>query len=59
MVNISDLVTRIRKGEKVSCIKCGKGIYVTTEGYLETSHCYWCDKCGDTIHITPGNVIVE
>lgn len=53
------LIERLRKGEKIICFRCGKGIYVTTEGFTSTSHGFWCNECGDTVHCTPGNVIVE
>lgn len=59
MENISEVIKKIRKNETVICLDCKKGKYVTTPGYLQTSHCYWCDKCGNTIHITSKSVIVE
>ena len=57
--NISNIVDKLRSGEVVRCLKCNEGKYITNPKYLKTSHCYWCDKCDDTIHITPADVIVE
>lgn len=59
MENTFDIVTRIRNGETVTCEKCGVGWYVTAEGYLKTANGYWCNRCGNAIHLTPANVIVE
>lgn len=59
MESVSDMINRIRNGETVICSKCGKGKYIAPSGYLETSHGYKCDNCGNTIHLTPKDIIVE
>lgn len=57
--NLTNLIERLRKGEKITCLECGKGIYETTKGYTEVSHCFWCNECGSMVHCTPSDVIIE
>lgn len=48
--NIAELVERLRTGEKIKCLKCGKGYYVTNPKFISTSNNFWCDKCNDILH---------
>ena len=56
--SVSELINRLRTGEKIKCLKCGKGHYITNNDFLKTSHSFWCDKCNDSLHVT-SSVIVE
>lgn len=55
----SNLIGRLRNGEKITCFKCKKGIYVTTEGHIRTANCFWCNNCNSMIESIPADVIVE
>lgn len=57
--NISDLIERLRAGEEIKCLKCKKGIYVTKKEFISTSHSFWCDKCGDLLHVANAEFTVE
>lgn len=54
----SEMIERLRTGEKIKCTKCGKGHYTTNKKYIETSHSFWCDNCNDLLHVT-SSVTVE
>lgn len=54
----NDLIDRLRSDEKVTCIKCKQGIYQPVGTSADKAHGFSCDKCGDTVLITP-NVTVE
>lgn len=58
-INVSALIEKLRTGEKIKCLKCKKGIYVTKQEYLNTSHNFWCDKCGDLLHVISSKITVE
>lgn len=48
----------LRKGIKVTCIKCGEGIYKPIGADCKSAHSFLCDKCNDEVRFTP-NVTVE
>lgn len=56
--SVSDLVERLRTGEIIKCMKCGKGHYVTNLEHMSKSHNFWCNECDDTLHVLSG-VTVE
>lgn len=60
MDDTSELIVRLKRGEKVLCTECGKAVYepVAKKGYKGPVHTYECKLCGNYIHIVP-NVIVE
>ena len=45
-------------GDKVVCIKCHEGIYVPAFPEAKIKHDFYCNKCGDKVHLD-ANVIVE
>ncbi len=58
MVNQENILERLRKGEKITCIDCKKGIYITSAIKPSQSHEFICSKCGSVIRATP-NIFVE
>lgn len=52
---------RLRKGEKVPCRHCEKGIMIPVGDY-KTTKCFHCDKCGvkliDTTSRDAGGIFV-
>lgn len=52
------IIERLRRGEKIKCKSCKKGIYKTSANDISIAHEFNCDKCGSVIRVTP-NVIVE
>lgn len=57
--NISDIIERLRTGEKIECFECKKGVYVTKQEYSKISHSFWCNKCGNLLHVTSSEFTVE
>lgn len=57
--SVSEMIVQLRRGKQIQCQKCKKGIYVTNPKYIKTSNSFWCNKCGDLLHVTPGDVIVD
>lgn len=55
--SVADLVERLRTGEKIKCLKCGEGHYVTNPEYISTSHSFWCDECNDLLHTTSDTIV--
>ena len=53
-----DISMELREGTKVTCLKCGKGIYKPAGADFKTAHSFLCDKCNDEVRFTP-NVTVE
>lgn len=49
---------RLYSSEKVLCDNCKEGFYEVVDGGKAILG-YKCNKCGNFIHITPGNIIVE
>ena len=41
---------RLRKGEKVPCRHCEKGLMIPVGDY-KTTKCFHCDKCGVKLNI--------
>lgn len=56
--DLAELISKLRTGETVKCLKCGKGHYITNAEYIKTSHSFWCDNCNDILHATSA-IIVE
>lgn len=54
----SDMLVRLRNGEKVTCQKCNVGIFVTRKGFEKIAHCYWCNNCGESVEFLP-NITIE
>lgn len=53
--NITD---KLLNGETVFCVKCHKGKYISKAKDISKSHDFYCDNCGDNIHLIP-NITVE
>lgn len=53
-----DLYEKLQSGEKVKCLQCNNGYYVTDAKDIRKSYYFYCDKCGEFIHFEPG-VIIE
>ncbi len=51
--NEKSLIERLRDGEKILCMKCGKDYYRTSAKDISTSHGFSCDACGAMINIDP------
>lgn len=47
------MIERLSSGEKITCKKCGKGIYRPFNPEFKDNHCYICDNCGDSYHWDP------
>lgn len=52
------IIDRLRRGEKITCKSCQKGVYKTNANDISIAHEFNCDNCGSVIRVTP-NVIVE
>ena len=39
-----DISMELREGTKVTCLKCGKGIYKPAGSDYKTAHSFLCDK---------------
>lgn len=50
--SVAELIEKLRTGATVTCLKCGKGHYITNAEYIKTSHSFWCDRCNDILHVT-------
>ena len=46
----NDMMKRIRKGDKVTCPSCGKGVF-ETQGDYRTSPGFQCNYCKARINI--------
>ena len=55
----SNLINRLRNGEKVVCPGCKKSYFSTPAMNPKDCHHWHCDKCGQTIHITPAHPIIQ
>lgn len=47
------LIERLRNGEKIKCVSCKKGIYITNAKDIKTSHGFFCNNCNFVIHVDP------
>lgn len=47
---IGVMIRKLRKGEKVTCPECNKGVIFPVGDYKIT-HGFYCDKCGFKINI--------
>lgn len=56
---VSDMVIKLRRGQEIKCLRCKKGKYVTKQGYTERAWSFWCDNCGDLLHVDPVESIVN
>lgn len=56
--NKKSKLNMLHSGEKVLCDNCEEGFYEAVDGG-EVILGYKCNKCGNFIHITPGNILVE
>ena len=50
--SVAELIEKLRTGESVKCLKCGKGHYITSAEHIKTSHSFWCNNCNDILHVT-------
>jgi DNA-directed RNA polymerase subunit RPC12/RpoP len=53
------LIARLRNGEKISCIDCKKGEYITSAKDIALSKEFRCENCGSIVRVTTNDVIVE
>ena len=49
-IELNERLLRLRKGERVKCSHCGKGMMIPIGDY-KTSKCFRCDKCGVKLNI--------
>ena len=47
------IVSRFLTGEKIPCLKCGKGVYMPTGSDLTKSHFFRCNNCDHFVHWDP------
>ena len=46
----SEIIKKLRNGDKVSCPICGKG-HLESIGDFKTTHCFKCSECKKKLNI--------
>lgn len=57
--NQTDIIQRLRSGEKIKCEKCDDGYFITDVKDISISHFFHCNKCNNHINVDDASVIVE
>ena len=52
------LIERLQKGEKILCLECKEGYYVTSAKDISLLREFACEKCNSIVRVTPC-IIVE
>lgn len=53
-----NLIERLQNGEKIRCLDCNDGYYITNAKDISLSREFVCAKCNSVIRVTP-NIIVK